>query len=102
MKRELDAAGVPNGTPEPQPITGTDGKTYTPKPRPEPDLSDVDWDEPPYGPDTDGTTPENDWLDTDEVDDLDGATEIAPGITAADLANRDRATRRRPRRRRPL
>ena len=29
-------AGAPNGAPEPQPVTGTDGKTYTPKPRPEP------------------------------------------------------------------
>lgn len=41
VKRELDA-GVPSGTPEPQSITGTDGKTYTPKPRYESDVEHRD------------------------------------------------------------
>ena len=36
VDRELSA--VPNGTPEsePAPVTGTDGKTYTPRPTPQP------------------------------------------------------------------
>lgn len=33
VAREL--AGDPNGSPEPNPITGTDGKTYTPRTKPE-------------------------------------------------------------------
>ena len=31
VAREL--AGDPNGSPEPNPVTGTDGKTYSPRPR---------------------------------------------------------------------
>ncbi|KAF7277615.1 hypothetical protein GWI33_002970, partial [Rhynchophorus ferrugineus] len=70
---------------EPEPITGTDGKTYTSKPRPE---------------------PEPDWIDAagDEAD----AKPLPPGFTAEDIAelNHPRATPPAPelptRKRRPI